>query len=116
MYGQKIGLSGSDLTTFDRCVAQNQHSALVEAMTDDASKDGIISTPTVLVNGHKIDNTLEAYQAAVAEALENGPAPKPSVTPSPTDSSSPSGSSSSSPSAAPSTSSSKPRKSGSPKK
>ena len=120
-YGQKIGLSGSDLTTFDRCVAQNTHKALVEAMTEDASKKGIIGTPTVLVNGKKIDNTLAAYQAAVAEALKNGPAPHPSVTPSPTPT--PTGTTSPSATPSPSPTSSKtssttkqPTKSGSPKR
>jgi protein-disulfide isomerase/uncharacterized membrane protein YphA (DoxX/SURF4 family) len=120
-YGQSIGLKGQDLTNFDRCVAQGTHTALVEAMTEDASKKGIISTPTVFVNGHRIDNTLAAYQAAVAAALKNGPAPSPSVTPSPTPS--PTGTSAapsstaSSPSPSASGSKSKrPTKSGSPKK
>jgi protein-disulfide isomerase/uncharacterized membrane protein YphA (DoxX/SURF4 family) len=105
-YGQKIGLTGADLTNYDRCVAQNTHKALVEAMTEDASKKGIISTPTVLVNGHQIDNSLPAYQAAVAAALKNGPAPNPSKTPtpkpSPSATSTKSGSSSASASSAPS--------------
>jgi protein-disulfide isomerase len=128
-YGQAIGLKGQDLTNFDRCVASGTHTALVEAMTEDASKKGIISTPTVFVNGHQIDSTLAAYQAAVAAALKNGPAPSPSVTPSPTPSSSattvspsPTSSSpsptSSSPSASKASSSKtkRPTKSGSPKK
>ena len=121
-YGQQIGLTGSDLTTYDRCVAQSGHKALVEAMTEDASKKGIISTPTVLVNGHQIDNTLSAYQAAVAAALKNGPAPHPSVTPSPTPTptgsttpAAPSSSTSPSPSSSSSTSK-QPKQSGSPKK
>ncbi|MDT4918918.1 MAG: hypothetical protein QOH89_3618 [Pseudonocardiales bacterium] len=124
-YGQAIGLTGSDLSTFDRCVAQQTHKTLVEAMTEEASKNGIVGTPTVKVDGKTIDNTLAAYQAAVAAALKDGPAPKPSVTPSPTPTptgtgtSSPTPSGSSSPSKSPSKSSTPPKqptKSGSPKR
>lgn len=111
-YAQSIGLKGQDLTNFDRCVAQDTHKALVEAMTEDGSKKGILATPTILVNGQQIDNTLAAYKAAVAAALKDGPAPHPSVTPPPT---SPAGSLSPSPSVSPS-SSKQPKQSGSPKK
>jgi protein-disulfide isomerase len=120
-YAQSIGLTGGDVQNVDRCIVGDTHKALVEAMTEDASKKGIIGTPTVFVNGKQIDNTLAAYQAAVAEALKNGPAPNPSVTPTPT----PTGTATStaSPSSSPSPSSSKssshhkrPTKSGSPKK
>ncbi len=82
-YAQHIGIKGGKLTTFDRCVQEQTHKALVEALTEDASKDGINSTPTLKVNGKKIDNTLAAYQAAVTAALKNGPAPNPSKTPTP---------------------------------
>jgi protein-disulfide isomerase len=82
-YAQHIGLKGQDLSTFNSCVAQQQHSALVEAITEKASEDGINSTPTLKVNGKTIDNTLAAYQAAVSGALKHGPAPNPSPTPSP---------------------------------
>lgn len=119
-YGQTIGLTGQDLTNFDRCIVQDTHKSLVEAMTEDASKNGIIGTPTVLVNGKKIDNTLAAYQGAVAQALKNGPAPHPSVTPSPLPSGSTTATTTTSPSPSPTSSSSKSKKpskvSGSPKK
>jgi protein-disulfide isomerase len=72
---------------FARCVQDQTHLALVEAMTEDASKHGIIATPTIKVNGTKIDATLDAYKAAVAKALEHGPKPNPSKTPSPAPSS-----------------------------
>jgi protein-disulfide isomerase/uncharacterized membrane protein YphA (DoxX/SURF4 family) len=116
-YGQAIGLTAGNLTTFDRCVSQGTHKALVEGMTEDASKQGILSTPTVMVNGKTIDNTLAAYKAAVAAADAKGPAPKPSVTPPPT---TPTPTSASPAPSAPASSSSsskppaKPRTSGSP--
>jgi protein-disulfide isomerase len=83
-YAQHIGMTGTDRTTFASCVQGETHKALVEAMTEDASKNGINGTPTIKVNGKNIDATLAAYKAAVAKALENGPAPNPSKTPTPT--------------------------------
>jgi protein-disulfide isomerase len=83
-YAQKAGLPQKKLTTFDQCVLGQTHKALVQAITEDASKNGINATPTIKVNGKKISSTLDAYQAAVAKALQNGPAPNPSKTPSPT--------------------------------
>jgi protein-disulfide isomerase/uncharacterized membrane protein YphA (DoxX/SURF4 family) len=83
-YAQQIGIKGKDLTTFEGCVAQQTHKALVEAMTENASERGINATPTMKVNGKTIGNTLAAYKAAVALALKNGPAPNPSKTPTPT--------------------------------
>ena len=119
-YAQSIGLTGSDVTNIDRCIAADGHKSLVEAMTEEASKKGIIGTPTVFVNGKQIDNTLEAYQAAVAAALKNGPAPNPSVTPSPTPTPTGTATSTESPSASPTPSPSskhkRPTESGSPKK
>lgn len=102
-YAQKVGIKGSDLTTFDRCLQEQTHKALVEAMTEDASKNGINGTPTIKVNGKSIDATLAAYQSAVTKALANGPAPSPSKTPTPTSSSAtPSATTTKSPSSSPS--------------
>ncbi|HEV7204781.1 MAG TPA: MauE/DoxX family redox-associated membrane protein [Jatrophihabitans sp.] len=83
-YAQQIGLGGDKLTTFTSCVTDETHKALVQAITERASEKGISSTPTVLVNGKQIANTLVAYQKAVADALKKGPAPDPSKTPTPT--------------------------------
>ena len=117
-YAGKIGIKGAQLTTFDQCVAQQKHKALVQAMTDRASQQGIVGTPTVKVNGKTITSTLAAYRAAVAKALKNGPAPHPSTTPSVSPSSSASGSSSaaSGSSSAASTSPAAGTNSGSPKR
>jgi protein-disulfide isomerase len=101
---KSMGLNADDVTTFTSCVTSEQHKALVEAMTEQASKDGVNGTPTVLVNGHKIDNTLAALKAAIQKADAAGPAPSPSKTPSPTPSTSTSGSATTSPSPSTSTS------------
>jgi protein-disulfide isomerase len=87
-YAQKVDLPKDQRSVFARCVGGSTHKALVEAMTEDASKDGINATPTIKVNGKKIDATLAAYKAAVAKALADGPAPNPSKTPTPTPTSS----------------------------
>jgi protein-disulfide isomerase/uncharacterized membrane protein YphA (DoxX/SURF4 family) len=82
-YAQTAGIKGADLTTFDSCVSSERYKALVQAMTDNASSHGINGTPTVKVNGKQITADLKSYQAAVAKALKNGPAPSPSKTPTP---------------------------------
>lgn len=108
----QAGLAAKLRADFDTCVENETHVPLVEAITERASKDGITSTPTVMVNGKSISPTLAAYQAAVAEALKTGPKPNPSKTPTPTPTPSvtttPSGSGApSSPSTSPSKSASK---------
>ena len=50
-YAQQTGLTPAQVTTFTTCMQTEQHKALVQAITDNASKRGINSTPTVLVNG-----------------------------------------------------------------
>ncbi|WP_460604377.1 MauE/DoxX family redox-associated membrane protein [Jatrophihabitans fulvus] len=75
-------------TDFNSCVENQRHKALVQAITDKASQDGVNGTPTVKVNGKTIDNSAAAFTAAVNKALKNGPAPQPSKTPSPKPSSS----------------------------
>jgi protein-disulfide isomerase/uncharacterized membrane protein YphA (DoxX/SURF4 family) len=106
-YASAIGLSGGTLTTFDGCVANQNHKALVEAITEHASAHGVNATPTIKVNGKSISPTLDAWNKAIADALKKGPAPNPSKTPTPTPTPSPtatkSGSSTPSPSASSST-------------
>ncbi|WP_375496544.1 MauE/DoxX family redox-associated membrane protein [uncultured Jatrophihabitans sp.] len=82
-YAKAAGITGAALTTFQGCVSNEDHKALVEALTERASRDGVNVTPTVKVNGKSIGHTLSAFNAAVAKALKTGPAPSPSVTPSP---------------------------------
>ena len=82
-YAKKIGLSGVNLTDFQGCVSTEKHKALVEALEEQASKDGITGTPTIKVNGKTITASVAAFTSAVNAALKNGPAPSPSPTPSP---------------------------------
>ena len=82
-YAQKVGIKGTALTTFSTCVQNETHKALVQALTEQASKNGVNGTPTIKVNGKSISPTLAAWNKAIAKALEKGPAPSPSKTPSP---------------------------------
>lgn len=82
-YAQKAGIKGTSLTTFTSCVQEETHKALVQALTEQASKNGVNSTPTIKVNGKSISPTLAAWNKAVANALKKGPAPNPSKTPTP---------------------------------
>ena len=108
-YATAAGIPTEASTTFGSCVTGEEHKALVAAMTDKASQNGINSTPTVYVNGKKLaDHSLATLEAAIAAADAKGPAPSPSPTTSPsgtasgsatgTASSAPSGSASTSPS------------------
>jgi protein-disulfide isomerase len=83
-YGQQAGMTPDQVTTFTSCVQTEQHKALVQAITEKASQRGVTGTPTVFVNGKRIDATLDALNKAIADALKTGPAPSPSVTPSST--------------------------------
>jgi len=83
-YAQKVGIKGTSLTNFTGCVQNETHKSLVEALDEQASKNGVHSTPTIKVNGKSISPTLAAWNKAIAKALEKGPAPNPSKTPSPT--------------------------------
>ena len=96
-YAKASGITGTALTTFQGCVSNEDHKALVEALTERASRNGVTGTPTVKVDGKTIGNSLSAFNAAVAKALKSGPAPVPSVTPSPSAKASTSGSGSATP-------------------
>lgn len=75
-YGRQAGISGSNLTTFQQCVQSEQHKALIESITDNASKRGVVGTPTVMVDGKKLGTTDRAsFDAEVASALAKAPSP-----------------------------------------
>lgn len=94
-YAQQAGMTPDQITTFTACVQTEQHKALVAAITDAASKRGINSTPTIVVNGKQVTADLASVEKAIAAADAKGPAPSPSVTPKP--SVSPSGSATTTP-------------------
>jgi protein-disulfide isomerase/uncharacterized membrane protein YphA (DoxX/SURF4 family) len=97
-YGKQAGIKGDQLTTYQTCVQSEQHKALVEAITDSATKHEVFATPTVQVNGKTVDNPTKAsLDAAIAAAAAKAPP----ATPSPSSSASPTGSTSASPTGSP---------------
>ena len=56
--------------TFAQCVLDNKYADFVSRLTDQASRDGIVGTPTVLVDGTQVrglDGT--ALRTAITAAL-----------------------------------------------
>lgn len=99
-YATFANIPTQDSATFSSCVTSEKHKALVAAITDRSSRDGIVATPTIKVNGKALSShDLKALQAAIAAADAKGPAPQPSPTPT-----SPSASTTTSPAVKPSTS------------
>jgi protein-disulfide isomerase len=69
--GTQVGLGDS----FSHCVKDGRYLTWAKKVSDDATRAGITGTPTVFVNGKKVQATAAAVLAAVAAA---GPAPTPS--------------------------------------
>ena len=62
------GDAGLDVTTFAVCLASRRYQGEVTELTAEATKIGVNSTPTVLVNGKRIPNPLDT--AALLNAIE----------------------------------------------
>lgn len=70
-------------STFSSCVGGETHAALVQAITDAASKHGVSGTPTAYVAGKKITNvTRDSVLSAITAAQKTAGA-TPSASPSP---------------------------------
>jgi protein-disulfide isomerase len=83
-YAKQAGITGAKLTAFDTCVSDETHKALVQAITDRASQEGVSGTPTIKVNGKGVTASLAAVTKAIDAADAKGPKAVPSVTPKPT--------------------------------
>jgi protein-disulfide isomerase len=70
LLGPRAGISGDAQTAFTQCIASKKHVGFVGQISDDASRGGILSPPTVLVGGHPIQNpTLTSVTTAVDAAV-----------------------------------------------
>lgn len=65
-------VTADQLSTFQTCVSTEQHKALVQAITDNASKRKVSGTPTVMVNGKVVSGATKAD--AVLAAIRNAQA------------------------------------------
>jgi protein-disulfide isomerase len=80
-WGKQAGIAGDDFSTFQQCVSTQNHTAFVQAVTDNASKRNVVQTPTVQINGKELqDTSLDGFNAAVKAAGGGEPAtPSPSA-------------------------------------
>lgn len=62
------GAAGIDTGSFGQCVRDDKHAPWVGGVTEAATKRGVNGTPTVMVNGKKVDATPDAINAAVTAA------------------------------------------------
>ncbi|MBB2890891.1 DsbA family protein [Flexivirga oryzae] len=53
-FGKQAGITGAKLTKFNTCVDKRTYGKYVKATADNAGKDGVTSTPTVLINGKEV--------------------------------------------------------------
>lgn len=77
-------LTSDQQSTLRDCMQGKTHLDRVRVLTEQASRDGVVQTPVVRVNGKQIPATLAALKTAIADAGKTGPKPSPSVTPKPT--------------------------------
>lgn len=64
---------GLDTAAFGSCLDSGKYAAAVRQDTAAAQAAGVKSTPTLLVNGTKVDSTLDALRTAIEAALAAGP-------------------------------------------
>lgn len=70
LLGPQAGITGDAQTAFTACIASHRHVPFVSTISDDASRGGILSPPTVLVGGSPVQNpTLASVTAAVNAKL-----------------------------------------------
>lgn len=68
-YAAAIGL---DMERFSSCLDSGKYAATVSNDTDAAKQMGVTSTPTIFVNGHKVESTAEAVGQAIQKELASG--------------------------------------------
>lgn len=69
-FGEQVGIAGPQLETFNTCVDNITYAGWVNASNAAASGNGITSTPTLLLNGEKLDPSvpIEEFAAKIEAA------------------------------------------------
>ena len=68
--GPRAGITGAQQDAFSQCVKSKKYAGFVSQISDQASRDGILATPTLLVDGKPVqDVSLAGVTAAVNAAL-----------------------------------------------
>lgn len=57
---QKVGITGSALATFDKCVKDDKYKDYVSATEERSGKNDVTGTPTVIVDGTKVTDIKDA--------------------------------------------------------
>lgn len=60
---------GLDTATFSKCVSESQYAQKVREDIRDGQQMGVNATPTIYVNGQKVDNSYPLIKAKIDEAL-----------------------------------------------
>ena len=77
-FAATAGITGDKLSTFQQCYDTRTTQAFVEGTNEKASAAGVNSTPTIMVNGTKLDNntvfnqTTDAFRQTVLTTKGNG--------------------------------------------
>jgi protein-disulfide isomerase len=61
-----------DRAAFDSCLDSGEYASKVAEDTDAARQQGVNKTPTILVNGKEVTNSLDDVRAAIQEELASG--------------------------------------------
>jgi protein-disulfide isomerase len=75
-FGRDAGITGGKLDAFEECVTSNRYEGFVRQKAEEASKRGISSTPTVLVNGQQLPGEQAFNPAAFEQAVAAAAAAK----------------------------------------
>lgn len=60
-FGQKAGITGAALTTFNQCVDANTFAKYVAATETQSGKNGVDSTPSIFFNGKELSKSSQQY-------------------------------------------------------
>lgn len=66
-FGKDAGISGSAYDTFVKCVADQKYKDYARATETQSGKDGVTSTPTVMIDGKEVDQNGTEYAALLTQ-------------------------------------------------
>jgi protein-disulfide isomerase len=73
-FAEQAGLAGEELDAFTTCVSEQTYAAYVTDMQEAANQAGVSGTPTVEINGERLDNDeltrLQADPSSLTEIVE----------------------------------------------
>jgi protein-disulfide isomerase len=71
---EQVGISGTELETFEQCVADGTYEGYIRSVDEQSARDGVNATPTYKLDGEVVDfntvNTPELFAQAVENATE----------------------------------------------